>query len=64
MENMFIILSCDSFWFKIACLSKIKELNQIVLGKGLLTSIKKIPLFEKRAHEQQSRGGWWKSHPL
>ena len=30
------ILSCISFWFKPPCLSKMKELNQIILGKGHL----------------------------
>ena len=40
MENMFKRLICISFWFRHPCLSKMKELNQNILGKGLFTAIK------------------------
>ena len=40
MGNMLKRLICISFWFR-PLLSKMKELNQNILGKGLFTAIKK-----------------------
>ena len=41
-------------------LSEMKELDQIILQKGLFASIKKVPLFDKTALGQsRSTGGGW-----
>ena len=40
MKNMLKRLICISFWFRPPCLSKIKELNQNILGKGLFAAMK------------------------
>ena len=40
VENMLQRLSCNSPWFKFLCLSKMKELNQLIFGRRLFASIK------------------------
>ena len=48
MENTTKRLICISFWFIPPCLSKIKELNQNIIGKGLFAAIKEHLCFTKK----------------
>ena len=58
MENMLRRLICISFWFRPPLLSKMKKLNQNILGKGLFPAI--------NGHLCLTRGtlsiqkGWWR----
>ena len=61
MENTTKRLICISFWFIPPCLSKIKELNQNIIGKGLFAAIKEHLCLTKKKALRQSRkvgGGW------
>ena len=48
-------LSCNSFWFTPPYSSKMKELNQIILGKGLPISIKGH-LCSRKEHSDNPEG--------
>ena len=48
MENTTKRLICISFWFIPPCLSKIKELNQNIIGKGLFAAIKEHLCLKKK----------------
>ena len=57
IEGMLQRLGCITYLFKLPCLSKMKKLNQIILGKSALYFNKRANLFDKKALGKSRRAG-------
>ena len=58
MENMLKRLAFISFWFGPSCLTKIEEMNQNILGKGLFQGSLKGHILLTKWTIQKAGGGW------